>query len=144
MIKSGKYISLPQTKLSYESEEKIGSVLWGGNFAYNITDFFYPNKVKEFKIETDSILRFITYEPSFSSKLFKAENEDKYLCTVNYKLSSSPFPATNSVAVNIIYPPKYSRHTVDEPKIIEFTPTSTNSNYAFVNSKNKKGYYFTY
>lgn len=144
IIKSDKYISLPQTKLSYESEEKIGSVLWGGNFTYNITDFFYPNKVKEFKIETDSILRFITYEPSFSSKLFKAENEDKYLCTVNYKLSSSPFPATNSVSVNIIYPPKYSRDTLDEPKIVEFTPMSENSNYAFVNSKNKKGYYFTY
>lgn len=144
IIKSNEYLSLPQTKLSYKSEKKIGSVLWGGNFAYNITDFFYPNNLKEFKVQTDSIIRFIVYEPSFASKLYNAQNKDKYLCTVNYKSSDSPFPTTASVSLNTIYPPKYSRCSLDEPKILEFIPMRTNSNYVFVNSKNKKGYYFTY
>ncbi|PCJ67495.1 MAG: hypothetical protein COA58_04025 [Bacteroidetes bacterium] len=144
IIKSDRYVSLPQTKLPHESEEKIGSVLWGGNFSYDVTDFFYPNKVEEFKIQNDSVLRFISYEPLFGSRLFKAQDEDKYLCTVSYKFGISPFPETESVSVSTIYPPKYSRHTLDEPKIVEFSPVSTNSSYVFVNSKTKRGYYFTY
>ena len=143
IIKSGKYTALPQVRLSHKSEEKIGSVLWGGTFSYNITDFFYPDKVKAFKIEKDSIIRFVIYEPLYSSKLNKAQNEDGYLCTVNYKHSASPFPNTE-VSVNEIYPPKYSKRIVGQPKIVEFNPMDTNMNYVFVNSKNKKGYYFTH
>jgi hypothetical protein len=145
-ISSGKYISLPQTKLSYKSEKKIGRVLWGGNFSYDETDFFYPENIKKFKIEKDSVLRFVIYEPAFSSHIFKSQNDDGYLCTANYKGSVSPVPsaAKKLISVNEIYPPKYSKSHFNSPKIIDFKPLHTNLNYVFVNSKNKKGFYFTY
>lgn len=145
IIKGGKYKALPQMKLSHTSEKKNGRILWGGNFTYDVTDFFYPEKTTEFKIETDSIIRFVIYEPYFSSILYKAADKDGYLCTVSYKISTSPLPKTGeTVPLNIIYPPKYSKGTLHEPRILEFKSATTNSNYVFVNAKNKKGYYFTY
>ncbi|CAM4059347.1 carboxypeptidase-like regulatory domain-containing protein [Flavobacterium antarcticum] len=146
ILKEDKYIPLPKTKLTYKSEEKIGSVLWGGNFAYNITDFYYPKNTKDFKIESDSIIRFIIFEPSFASGLFEAQNVEGYLCTANYKLTTTPFPSskTESLPITEIYPPRFSPNSIDEPKIIEFKPSDRNKNYVFVNSTTKTGYYFTY
>lgn len=145
LIQSGKYIPLPQTKLTLKSEEKTGHVLWGGNFAYNVTDFYYPKNAKEFKVENDALLRFIIFDTLVSSKLFEAQNNG-YLCTANYKLSTSPSPDAEREVVSAteIYPLKYSTEAYDTPRIIEFKPASKNLNYAFVNSENKKGYYFSY
>ena len=146
LLKSGKYIPLPQTKLLLKSEEKIGSILWGGNFSYKITDFFYPPNAKEFKIEDDPVLRFFIYEPDHYSVLFEAGTEDDYLCTANYKLSTSPSPDSKKerIAAAEIYPAKYSIQEFDSPRIIEFKPSKKNRNYVFVNTETKKGYYFTY
>lgn len=146
VLKEGKYIALPKTKLIYKSEEKIGSVLWGGNFAYNITDFYYPKNAKEFKIDNDSVVRFLIFEPEFSSGLFEAQNEDGYLGTADYKLSQTPLPTskTELLPITEMYPPKNSANSFDAPKIIDFKPSSRNKKYVFVNSKDKTGYYFSY
>ncbi|WP_026976303.1 carboxypeptidase-like regulatory domain-containing protein [Flavobacterium tegetincola] len=146
VLKEGKYIALPKAKLIYKSEEKIGSVLWGGNFAYNITDFYYPKNAKEFKIENDSIVRFLIFEPNFSSGLFEAQNEDGFLGTADYKLSQTPFPDSKAELLPItkIYPPKNSTNSFDAPKIIDFKPSSRNKKYVFVNSKSRTGFYFKY
>lgn len=146
LIKFGKYIPLPKTKLTYRSEEKMGQILWGGNFGYDITDFYYPKNAEEYKIEHDTILRFIIYEPSFSSNLFEALKEDGYLCTADYKYSTSPFPFTKKGLdyIKVIYPSKHCTTSADEPKIIDFKPLTKNKKYVFVNTENKMGYYFTY
>jgi hypothetical protein len=146
LIKFGKYIPLPKTKLTYKSQKKMGHILWGGNFGYDITDFYYPKKAKEFKIENDTLLRFIIYEASFSSNLFEARKNDGYLCTADYKYTTSPFPATKKELdyIKVAYPSKYCTSSSDEPKIIDFKPLNKNKNYVFVNTENKKGYYFTY
>ncbi len=146
ILKSGKYIPLPRTKLKYKSQEKIGRVLWGGDFAYNITDFFFPKDIKEFKIADESTLRFMIFEPEFSSNLFEVQSEEGYICTANYKMSTSPFPSSKKEPLSIdeVYPPKYSTGVPQSPKIIEFKPSKRNVNYVFVNSKNKMGYYFTH
>lgn len=146
LLKAGKYISLPQTKLNLKSEEKTGSILWGGTFSYNITDFYYPENAKEFKIENDSILRFFIFELDSYSFLLKAQSDNGYLCTADYKLSGSPSPTNKIERLNIheIYPAKYAVQKFDSPKIIEFKPKDTGRNYVFVNTETKKGYYFTY
>ena len=146
VLKEGKYIALPKAKLIYKSEEKIGSVLWGGNFAYNITDFYYSKNAKEFKIENDSVVRFLIFEPNFSSGLFEAQNEEGFLGTADYKLTQTPFPdsKTELLPITEIYPPKNSTNSFDAPKIIDFKPSGRNKKYVFVNSKSKTGYYFTY
>lgn len=146
LLKSGKYIPLPQIKLTKNSKQETGHILWGGNFSYDITDFFYPNKAKEFKIEKDSILRFIIFETQFNNYLFRAKNEDGYLCTANYKISTSPFPSAGNTInpTNEVYPSKYSTNHSDEPTIRDFKLINKNLHYVFVNTENKKGYYFTY
>lgn len=144
IIKSGNYIPLPLVKLSQKSEEKIGSTLWGGNFSYKITDFFYPDNIKEFKIKNDTLIRFVIFDPDFSKHIFKAETSNGYLCTVNYKSPITQYPVGNSVNIKTIYPSKYCKSGSNEPVLIEFKPDTTGVNYAFLNSKNKKGYYFTY
>jgi len=146
ILKSGKYIPLPRIKLRYRSQKKTGRILWGGNFSYNITDFFFNKDSKEFKIPDESTLRLLIFEPEFSSNLFEVQSEDGYICTANYKMSTSPFPSSKKepLLVDEVYPPKYSTGVAQSPKIIEFKPTKRNVNYVFVNSQNKMGYYFTH
>ena len=135
---------MPLTKLRQKSEKKIGSTLWGGNFSYKITDFFYPDNIKEFKIKKDTLIRFVIFDPDFSKQILKAETSNGYLCTVNYKSPINSYPTGNTVDIKTTYPLKYCKNSFKKPVIIEFKPDTTGVNYVFINSKNKKGYYFTY
>ncbi|SNR16299.1 carboxypeptidase-like regulatory domain-containing protein [Tenacibaculum jejuense] len=144
LVKSNELIPLPQAKLLYTTEKKIGRILWGGNFGYNIRKFFYPKKIKEFKIEKDSLIRFIVFDPVFASYLYKAKENDNYLGTADYKYSASPI-SKGYVDTEVVYPNKESFYYrgKNKARVIEFTPDST-GNYVFINSQTKKGYYFSY
>ncbi|MBD0779942.1 hypothetical protein HPE56_19260 [Maribacter sp. ANRC-HE7] len=142
LINSRNYISLPKTNLLQKSKSKETTYLLVFAGRSSTTDFFYPNNKHQFKIEKDTLIRFAIFNEG-NTKLCKIKDTSNYLCTVKHKYGSS-FTKGNFVEEKVIYPSELCIDCSDEPSIVELKLDTIGSNYVFVNSKNKKGYYFTY
>ncbi|MCL5246696.1 hypothetical protein M4I21_12800 [Cellulophaga sp. 20_2_10] len=142
VIKSGNYISLPKTNLLQKSESKETTYLLVFAGRSTTTDFFYPNNKHQFKIEKDTLIRFAIFNEG-NTKLCKVIDTSNYLCTVKHKYGSS-FTKGNFVEEKVIYPSELCIDCYDEPSIVELKLDTIGGNYVFANTKNKKGYYFTY
>lgn len=141
-IKSGNYIPLPKINLLRKSQSKETTYLLVFAGRSTTTDFFYPNNDHQFKIEKDTLIRFAIFNEG-NTKLCKMKDSSSYLCTVKHKYGAS-FTKGNFVEEKVIYPSELCVNCNDEPSIIELKLDTIGGNYVFVNSKNKKGYYFTY
>ncbi len=144
LLASDKYIAIPKVKLHYDSEEKTGKILWGGNHHYNINKYYYSPNAPIFKIDknTETPLRFILFDTSYDH-LFKQKGDYGFICTVDYKYTSFLNPEEAS------HPTQSTFITQNDPsrihcQIIEFTPDSTNQNYVFFSPEHKNGFIFSY